>query len=151
MKREINLSSLEASNDLGLNLGAVLKGGEVIALASDLGGGKTTLIKSIVHGTGSRDTVSSPTFTICNLYKSPKFNIYHFDFYRLSEPGVIRHELMEAINEPGSLVLIEWPKLIESALPERRINISIKVTGEDSRTLTVEYPDEFKSTFDRLK
>ena len=65
----------------GQKIGQKLKGGEVFELISDLGGGKTTLTKSIVKGSKSSDQVSSPSFTICNEYKALKFTIYHFDFF----------------------------------------------------------------------
>ena len=70
-----------ATTAYGLFLGANLRGGEVVELISDLGGGKTTLTQAIVAGAGSKDVVSSPTFTIGKQYTAGKLRIYHFDFF----------------------------------------------------------------------
>lgn len=148
MKREVNLPDLVSSQNFASKLGANLRGGEVITFASDLGGGKTTLIKSIVAGSGSFGSVSSPTFTICNTYIAPKFSIQHFDFYRLNDPGIMKHQLAEVLSDRQSVVLIEWPATIRSVLPEHTINISIHVTSHSSRKLIIEYPDEFNYLFD---
>src|ERR1700722_299415 len=93
----LHVDSLKATLVLGRTLGQNLKGGEAIELSSDLGGGKTALVKGLANGAGSQDLVSSPSFTICNQYNTPKFVIYHFDFYRLSDPGIIARELSEVI------------------------------------------------------
>ena len=148
VKREVSLTGLDNAQEFARNLGAKLHGHEVITFASDLGGGKTTLIKSIVSGSGSSDLVSSPTFTICNTYSAPKFSIQHFDFYRLQDPGIMTRQLDEVLHDSQSVVLIEWPKTIQAILPKNTINITIDVTGEHNRKLTIDYPDEFKYLFD---
>ena len=129
--------------ELGQSIGRQLKGGEVIELASDLGGGKTTFVRGLARGAGSDDHVSSPTFTISNQYKvnsKTKLNtIYHFDFYRLNEPGLIEHELKEAINN-HSAVVIEWPKVIKHVLPKDCLLIKIKHTPKQDRQVAISCP-----------
>src|SRR3989344_5721785 len=94
----LSTSSAETEN-LASKIGRALKGGELIELVSDLGGGKTTFVRGLAKGMGSRDHVSSPTFTICNTYKVKSKSshaaqeLWHFDFYRLHEAGLIEHEL----------------------------------------------------------
>lgn len=136
------LASPEASLSLASKLGARLKGGEVVELVSDLGGGKTTITKAIVSGAGSKDLVSSPSFTICNQYQAGKLTIYHFDFYRLNDPGLLKQQLEEAVNDDQAVVIIEWPAVIKDVLPERRLTIEINVTGDQSRLLKLSYSDQ---------
>ena len=135
----VKTTSLESTLSLGSKLGQNLKGGEVIELASDLGGGKTSLVKGIVAGTGCSDLVSSPSFTICNQYQSPRFTIYHFDFYRLNDPGIIRRELVEVLGDKQAVVIIEWPSVIESALPQERLSISLNVEDEKTRDINFSF------------
>lgn len=129
---------------LAAKIGNNLRGGEVIELTSDLGGGKTTFTRGLVQGTGSKDVVSSPTFTISKLYNAPKFAIYHFDFYRLTEPGLIEHELNDVLNDDSIVTVLEWGSNVKSILPKKRIKINLKQTGEQSRELTIEYPQSLE-------
>lgn len=121
-------------------IGSKLKGGEVIELISDLGGGKTTLVKGLAKGMGSQDTARSPSFTLDNQYVSDDLVIHHFDFYRLFEPGVMRDELAEVLQDPKAVAVIEWGHIIQDVLPDDRLTIEIKATGNDDRQLTFSYP-----------
>jgi tRNA threonylcarbamoyladenosine biosynthesis protein TsaE len=134
-------TSLEATGKLAANLGSKLRGGEVIELVSDLGGGKTTFVRSLAKGMGSDDNVSSPTFTLSNEYQAGKLTLHHFDFYRLSEPGIMRDELAEILAEPQAVTVIEWAGIVEDVLPLERLTIRIKATGENSREFSFEYPE----------
>lgn len=119
-------------------IGRNLNDGDVIELRSDIGGGKTTLVKGIVRGAGSMDDVSSPTFTVSNIYNcGDGRRINHYDFYRLADPGLMKIELGESITDPGSIVLIEWAGLIKDVLPDDHIIIEITTTGETNRLFTV--------------
>lgn len=91
---------------------------------------------------GSQDHVASPTFTIGRQYSSASKNLtlYHFDFYRLSEPGLIAHELADAMADPTTVIAIEWGGIIENVLPVERLAIDIRRTGEDSRAIEFACP-----------
>ncbi len=115
-------------------IGRNLKGGEVIELRSDIGGGKTTLVRGLAKGAGSTDQVASPTFTISRVYNCPNgVRINHFDFYRLNDPGVMQGELGESVTDPTSVTVVEWANIVNQVLPEDRLLIEITSTGEDSR------------------
>lgn len=130
---QIDCSSLEQSLALAEQLGERLKGGEVIELVSDLGGGKTTFVRGLASGIGSNDTVSSPTFTLSNVYKGKDLTMYHFDFYRLAEPGIMREEIAEVLKDPQAVTIIEWADIVHDVLPEDRVTMHITATGETSR------------------
>ncbi len=126
---------------LAAAIGRKLRGGEAVELASDLGGGKTMFVRGLAEGIGSRDAVRSPSFTLSNEYRAKNLILYHFDFYRLNEPGIMRDELAEALANPAAIVAVEWADLVEDVLPEKRLRIVIKATGEGSRELALTYPE----------
>lgn len=138
----INSDSSVYTENLGQKIGNNLKGGEVIQLASDLGGGKTTLVRGLARGAKSKDVVASPTFTISKTYKSPHYNIYHFDFYRLNEPGLMKYELEELIQDEKDVVVVEWADNVKDVLPANTLNISIEYSGIDTRIIEIIYNNE---------
>jgi len=129
---------------LAAKLGKQLKGGEVIELVSDLGGGKTAFVRGLARGMGSLDKVASPTFTLSREYYSQELTMYHFDFYRLQEAGIMQHELQEAIHNPAGVVVIEWADAVAGVLPHERLSITIKTTGETTRDLRFVCPEKLK-------
>lgn len=142
MTWQIHSTSSDETEALGASIGANLRGGEVIELASDLGGGKTTLTRGIVRGAGSEDRVASPTFTISKEYHAPRFKIIHFDFYRLAEAGIVADELAEFLGDPEYVVIVEWGEVVQNVLPLSRFTVSIAHTENDERDITCTYPKE---------
>jgi tRNA threonylcarbamoyladenosine biosynthesis protein TsaE len=157
MGTRIQLDKTTANSDetesLGRAVGGRLKGGEVIELTSDLGGGKTTLVRGLAAGAGSSDHVASPTFTLSKVYKSNRFEIHHFDFYRLQEPGIMRDELQELLQEPSTVVVVEWSDIVQSVLPEDRLIIRITraATSEDARQVHFDFPEELSYLIKELQ
>lgn len=117
-----------------------MRGGEVIELVSDLGGGKTAFVRGLATGMGSKDIVRSPSFTLSNEYRAGGLTLYHFDFYRLNEPGIMRDELAEVLDDPKAVIAVEWADIVEDVLPDKRLTIHIKATGETRRQCTLSYP-----------
>ena len=124
-----------------MRIGHKLRGGEVIELLSDLGGGKTAFVRGLAKGMDSNDTVRSPSFTLSNQYQGGKLTLHHFDFYRLDEPGIMERELAEILEDPQAVVVIEWGGIAEAVLPHDRLTITIKPTGETSRQLNFSCPN----------
>lgn len=125
MKREIITKNPEQTLSIAKTIGSNLKGNECIEFISDLGGGKTTFTAGLVEGTGSSDRVSSPTFTISQNYETQDFSIMHFDFYRLAEPGLVKEELAEYLEDEKTVVLVEWAENVSDVLPKERLTIKI--------------------------
>jgi len=132
----------KATLELAGKVGRKMRGGEIIELVSDLGGGKTTFVRGLARGLGSTDMVRSPSFTLANQYRTKKLTLYHFDFYRLFEPGIMRNELAEVLNDPKAIAVIEWSKIIKDVLPAKRLTIRFKPLSENRRELTFNYPTE---------
>jgi tRNA threonylcarbamoyladenosine biosynthesis protein TsaE len=120
-----------------------LRGGEVIELVSDVGGGKTTFVRGLARGLGSPDKVASPTFTISREYRAGDRTLYHFDFYRISEAGIMADELAELLDDPRAIVVVEWADVVEDVLPPDRLTIRIQATGEDERQLVFTVPEKY--------
>ena len=89
-------------------------------------------------------TVHSPSFTLDNQYQAGKLTLHHFDFYRLFEPGVMRDELAEILEEPGAVVVVEWGRIVQDVLPPERLVIRIRATGEHKREITFSAPPKLK-------
>lgn len=106
---------------------------------AEMGAGKTTLTKAICKEMGVRDEMSSPTFAIVNEYMTIKgVDIYHFDFYRLKNIEEAMDIGVEEYLFSGNLCLLEWPEIIEPLLPDEYLQISIKLVGENTRSLTAQ-------------
>lgn len=146
MNTDLNLPIKSTSSNnterIAKLIGKNLRGGEVIEIVSDLGGGKTVFVKGLASGTSSDDEVTSPTFTISKVYKCSKFNIYHFDFYRLNDAGIVALELKEVMQDSKNVVAIEWANIVKNVLPPKRLRVKIDQTGNNSRLLNISYPSE---------
>lgn len=140
MNLTIDSNSAEFSEEIARAIGSQLKGGEIIELVSELGGGKTTFTHGLVAGINSEDKVASPTFTISRVYEGEKLNIHHFDFYRLNDDELIKHELADVIKDHNNVVVIEWPELVKDVLPLDRLTVNFKYINENSRKLLFTYP-----------
>lgn len=138
-KQILQSNSADQTERLGQEIGSRLKGGEIIELISDLGGGKTTFTRGLAHGAGSTDHVASPTFTVSKMYKAEHFDIHHFDFYRLQEAGVMEHELHDLLDDPKSVVVVEWGDIVRHVLPEERLSIEFMQTDAESRDIQLQY------------
>jgi len=115
-----------------------------------LGGGKTTLVRGLARGIGSADHVSSPTFKISNVYQGRNRRLYHFDFYRLSDPGIVAHELHDALDDPDAVAVIEWSDIVAHVLPAERLTIKLAASDENVRQITITYPKSLQYLLENL-
>ena len=111
---------------------------KVFAFYGAMGVGKTTFIKAICKELGVQETITSPTFAIVNEYKSGQSEpIYHFDFYRINKLEEAYDFGYEDYFYSGNLCFIEWPELIESILPNNRVEVRINETDIGSREVLI--------------
>ena len=123
---KIETFSEKETFELGKKLGTEAKPGQIYALLGDLGVGKTILTKGFAEGLGITEPVSSPTFTIVQVYEEGRMPFYHFDVYRIGD--------IEEMDEIGyedcffgeGVCLVEWANLIEEIMPEETIWITIE-------------------------
>jgi tRNA threonylcarbamoyladenosine biosynthesis protein TsaE len=137
MTYAVTTTDSAATQSLAARLARHLKGGEVIELVSDLGGGKTTFTQGLAQGLGYDGPVTSPTFTLSQVYKLDSGGeLHHYDLYRLHEGGVVADTLEEGLGEAGVITVIEWGGVISDALPADRLRIEIEPVGETKRRFT---------------
>ena len=139
---------------VGERLAGLLRGGEILVLQRDVGGGKTTLTRGIVKGLAASDHVSSPTFTITHEYTSGRLHVYHIDLYRLGDLGLLGEVLDEMLDDTHAVMVVEWAGLARDRLPrERCIDVSIErvARSEDSRDLTIEAGEDVQYMLAGLK
>lgn len=111
---------------------------KIVCFLGEMGTGKTTLIKVLCHQLGVRDDMSSPTFSIVNEYRDKDdYPIYHFDFYRIEEPQEALDIGVDEYFYSDDLCLIEWPGMINEFIPEKHLEISIKLEGDIGREITI--------------
>lgn len=102
-----------------------IKAGAVICLRGDLGAGKTAFVQGFARGLGIEEYITSPTFTIVNVYESGTLPLYHFDVYRISNSDEMYEIGYEEYVYGDGISIIEWPQLIEDILPDTRYEINI--------------------------
>lgn len=126
----MNVIEIATSDDMlafGERVGALLRGGECLELIGDVGAGKTTFTKGLGKGLEVHDDVQSPSFTISRIYEARDgLTLQHYDFYRLSEPGVMSYELAESLAEPQAVTVIEWAETVGDVLPREHIRIEFR-------------------------
>ena len=126
----IRTSSPQQTEELGTALGALLRGGDVVALSGDLGAGKTILARGIAKGAGATGHIASPTFTFIREYHGP-VTMFHADLYRLEEPAQLEDIGLEEILDAGGIVVIEWAEKARALLPTEYLWVELRFTKED--------------------
>ncbi len=126
---------------LGERIGAQIRTGDVYLLKGGLGAGKTLLTKGILNALDfDIDEVTSPSFTLVNLYRTPTADVYHIDLWRLNENSDAASAvgLDEILAEESSVVIIEWSEKLRSFSHSGSIiEISIAGDGDDRRTVDI--------------
>jgi tRNA threonylcarbamoyladenosine biosynthesis protein TsaE len=127
-ERTVSLADLAATEALGARIAAALGVGDAVSLQGDLGAGKTTLARAILHSLGVTEDVPSPTFTLVQYYETPKLNVRHYDLYRIEKPEEVDElGLDEALDEGAAL--IEWPERALAWLPPDRLHIAMSLAN----------------------
>ncbi len=127
--------SEEETFRLARELASGFKGKEIVLMTGELGAGKTVFAKGVAAGAGvtSTDRVSSPSFTLVNIYEG-KYRVYHIDLYRLEREAEILDLGWEDFLGEG-IVLVEWAEKL--TLPVDGIRVRIEVVGDDERRITI--------------
>ncbi len=131
----------EDTFEFGRKIGESAQGGMVFTLLGDLGVGKTVFSKGLAAGLGITEQVSSPTFTILQIYEEGRLPLYHFDVYRIGDISEMDEIGYEDYFYGEGVCLVEWADLIEEILPENHIRITISKDlqkGFDYRKILVE-------------
>ncbi len=145
-ERTLALADAAATEALGGRIAAGLSAGDAVALEGDLGAGKTTLARAILRALGVTEDVPSPTFTLVQLYETPRLTVRHYDLYRIEKPEEIDElGLDEALGEGAAL--IEWPERAADRLPPDRLQVVLTSTGAESRLASLRGPVKWARAF----
>ena len=138
--------SPEQTELLGKKLAELLRPGDVIAYYGDLGAGKTAFTRGLAAGLGSREAVTSPTYTIVNEYLSGRMPLFHFDMYRLSSSEELFDIGWEDYLARGGVCAVEWSENVADALTDA-ISITIEKDPAqlDWRKITIEGGARFEA------
>jgi tRNA threonylcarbamoyl adenosine modification protein YjeE len=140
------LPDLTATMALGARIAARLRRGDTVALAGDLGAGKTTLARAILARLGVSESVPSPTFTLVQTYDTAGLRVSHFDLYRLKNAAEMDELGLEEALDLGA-ALIEWPERAESRLPQDRLMVELRA-GDDGRRAALSGPARWRELTD---
>ena len=111
----------------------------IFAFYGEMGAGKTTLIKAICRVLQVTDVTSSPSFGLIYEYQTRgNESVYHFDFYRIEQLEEAYDIGYEEYIDSGQYCFIEWPEKIATLLPPETVNVNLKITGNNERTMEVE-------------
>lgn len=131
--------------DLGKKLGSRAEPGMIICLNGDLGTGKTVFTQGFASGLDITEPVSSPTFTIVQVYEEGRLPLYHFDVYRIGDPEEMEEIGYEDYFYGEGVSLIEWSELIEELIPGEAMGVLIEKDlsrGFDYRRITLTFGTE---------
>ena len=135
---EVFSCSPDETELFGEKLGAVLKGGEVVAYFGGLGMGKTRFTAGLAKGMGINADVSSPTFALVHEYKGTTNKLYHFDMYRISTWDDLYSTGYFDYLDAGEILAVEWSENIEGALPEDCIKVIFNIgKNENERIIEI--------------
>ncbi len=134
---EFNTRSVEETESLGRALGALLQPGDVIALSGPLGAGKTALTRGIGAGWGTREPITSPTFTLIHEHHraGTESVLYHVDCYRLAGDADAATIGLEDMLHGEDIVVLEWPENVEAVLPPDRLGLTLHDVGGTQRRI----------------
>lgn len=137
---------------LGADFAKSLTFPAVIELVGDVGAGKTTFTRGLAQGLGITEPVTSPSFTISKRYAfplpSPEHSsanygeLVHYDFYRLGDPGIMRDELSDTLDQKNAVIVVEWGGNVSDLLPESKYRFEISQLNESERELKITHNGE---------
>lgn len=135
----------------GAKLGAVLERGLSIFLHGNLGAGKTTMVRGLLHRIGHHGKVKSPTYTLVEPYVVSGLELYHFDLYRFIDPEEWDSSGFREYFNAQTVCIVEWPEKAHGFLPMADIDIRIEPQGAGRRISMTGNSTSGKNCIDRVK
>lgn len=134
-------NSPEETLDMAKRLARELKPGSVIYLQGELGAGKTLFAKGLARGLGINEDITSPSFSLLEIYATGRLPFYHFDLYRLNDPAELDNLFFEEYWDSDGVSVIEWPDKGLGKVPEPGWTITLHYLDENARKVTIERTD----------
>jgi len=135
MTFELRTATPSATRRLGERIGRLLRAGDIVLLAGELGAGKTVLAQGIGRGLGVTDPIKSSSFVIMNEYEG-RLRLFHADLYRLEDPAQVAELALDEVAARGVLV-VEWPERAPRELPAEHLLVRLDYDGARARRIEV--------------
>ena len=137
--------SPEETRAFGRRLAEQLLPGDVLLFYGNLGAGKSEMTRGIAEGLGVSGPVTSPSFTILNVYDDGRVPLYHFDWYRLESAEELYEMGMDEYLGGDGVAVVEWPTQCPEAIPETHLAVKLTPVGESEREITLTPMGDFRS------
>ncbi|MEA2459579.1 MAG: tRNA threonylcarbamoyladenosine biosynthesis protein TsaE [Thermoleophilaceae bacterium] len=134
---QIASTSAADTEAAGAQLAARLGAGDVVLVSGELGAGKTTFVRGAARALGVEGVVTSPTYTIGQVYAGAGLEVAHLDLYRLRSLAGEDPALLEDYLTPARIGFVEWPAVGEAGIERIAARVSIEHAGEDRRTIAI--------------
>lgn len=135
---------------LGERLANQLRAGDAVLLSGPMGAGKSELARGIARGLGISGAVTSPTFTILNLYDTGRVPLYHFDWYRLGSSEELYELGMDEYLTGDGIAVVEWPEQASDVTPTSYLLVTITPTSQSSREIAINEEGGFRALDEAL-
>jgi len=132
----LRTADADATRAIGRAIAMLVRPGDVILLAGELGTGKTVLTQGLAEGLEVRELVTSPTFTLVHRYEA-RVPLYHLDVYRLERVGELADLGIDELLDAGGVVVVEWGDVVSAEMPADRLEVRFAF-GEDDDDRTIE-------------
>ncbi len=135
---------VEETRQAGADFAALLRPGDVVILRGDLGAGKTAFTQGVARGLGCTQRVTSPTFTLCQVYELPNSAIdalLHIDLYRIGHASELSDLGVDEALDRGGVAIVEWGDLAPTGFGEPAWSVTLRSGEEDDREITLEPRD----------
>lgn len=120
---------------LSKKLASRLDGGEIIFLYGPIGAGKTVFVQGLAAAMGIKSIPVSASFSLMRQYKSAKAGIFHIDLFRLEAGDMDNVGFEYVLEDPKTVIVVEWPEAADKVFPEDRLNITIELLKGDGRKI----------------
>ena len=128
-ERTFALPDEAATHELAAQVAAAMDGGAVFHLDGELGAGKSSFARALLQTLGVRGRIKSPTYSLVEHYPLERGEAWHLDLYRIADPDELQWLGIDALAEPGAVVLVEWPERGEGAVPAPDLRLALAYAG----------------------
>ncbi|OZB60846.1 MAG: tRNA (adenosine(37)-N6)-threonylcarbamoyltransferase complex ATPase subunit type 1 TsaE [Lysobacterales bacterium 13-68-4] len=128
-ERTFVLPDEAATRQLASRVAAAMEDGAVFHLEGELGAGKSSFARALLQALGVEGRIKSPTYSLVENYPLERGQAWHLDLYRIADPDELQWLGVDALGEPGALVLIEWPQRGQGAIPPPDVELSLAYAG----------------------